>query len=156
MQRGVLEHLRAQPAEHTRAVLMPRPDGGNEWVDVTCPWPGYVAIEQIAADLIATPVTRAGLESVRRVVKRMAAQGQAELGWRSETVPVGEPRTWTWDGQEHTRQGEAVRCKLAARRPLTEAEAAAEAAHLAAEQARADERMEHFRAVLSGEAGAKR
>jgi hypothetical protein len=95
------------------------------------------------------PVTRARLESVRRAAKRLAADGLAELGWWHERVPIGEPRTWTYDGQEHSYQKEGTRRRLAARRPLTEAEAAAEAAVKAAEQAEWDERLAHFKASLS-------
>ena len=50
-------------------------------------------------------------------------------------MPIGEPQTWTYDGEEHTSQKEGERRKLAARRALTEAEAAAEAAWQATEQA---------------------
>ena len=132
MQREVLAYLRAQPAEHTASEWTDDYPASRETVDVTCPWPSFVPLERIAAAVIGEPVTRAGLESVRRVVKRMAAGGLAELGWWYERVPIGDPRTYTYQGQEHTWQKEGERRRLAARRSLTEAEAAAEDAHHAA------------------------
>lgn len=150
MQREVLAYLRARPCQHVSLELVRNPgtrvftstitgvteqDGYSEWVDVEHPWPGFVPLEWIAAAVIGEPVTRAGLESVRRAVKRLAAEGLAELGWWHERVPIGEPRTWIYDGEEHTSQGEGTRRKLAARRAFTEAEAAAEAAWQATEQA---------------------
>jgi len=150
VQREVLVYLRARPCQHVGPELVRNPgtrvftstitgvteqDGYSEWVDVEHPWPGFVPLEWIAAAVIGEPVTRARLESVRRAVKRLAAEGLAELGWWYERVPIGEPQTWIYDGEEHTSQAEGTRRKLAARRSLTEAGAAAEAAWQATEQA---------------------
>lgn len=149
VQRGVQEYLRAQPAEHTGQELERNEDGSSEWVDVACPWPGFVALDRIAAEVTGEPVTRAGLESVRRVVKAMAADGHAELGWWTEQVLIGEPRIYSYGsryedypGEVYTTQRKAERRKLAVRRALTEAEAAAEDAHYAAQQAKRDAAMQ--------------
>ena len=165
MQREVLAYLRARPCQHVSPELVRNPgtrvftstitgvteqDGYSEWVDVEHPWPGFVPLEWIAAAVIGEPVTRAGLESVRRAVKRLAAEGLAELGWWYERVPIGEPRTWIYDGQEHSYQKEGERRRLAARRPLTEAEAAAEAAWRAEQKAKADERYARIVAAATG------
>jgi len=149
VQREVLAYLRAQPAEHTVSEWTDDYPASRETVDVTCPWSSFVPLDRIAAAVIGEPVTRAGLESVRRVVKRMAAEGPAELGWWSERVPIGEPRTWTYQGQEHSYQKEGERRRLAARRPLTGAEATAEAAEQVAEQAKWEGQLAHLKAVLA-------
>jgi len=58
VQREVLAYLRAQPAEHTVSEWTDDYPASREIVDVTCPSPGFVPLDRIAAAVIGEPVTR--------------------------------------------------------------------------------------------------
>jgi hypothetical protein len=119
-QRAVLDYLASQPRQHRQRVY--RNDQGEEYEVqmggemVTRMWPRWVPLREVAEAIFGGPPARAQVESVRRAVKRLAAQNLAEITERDFRVELTRP----------SYPGEAVRrWLLCVRSPLTEAEDAA-------------------------------
>jgi len=157
-QRKILAWLEAQPREHTF-----QQNAGRGWEDVHCAYPAWQRIAVLAQAVYGHEPDRAETETVRRSVKRLAADGLAEAAIcdgsyeRKRSMP--KPRWWDdkprgkWDGTDTRWVGDLggpitveFGQVLCVRPPLTEAERAAEQADREADERRYQEALAAIRA----------
>jgi hypothetical protein len=160
-QRQILTWLGSQPREHS-TIVPPRNDDGS-WPEIALAFPAWERITTVACEIFGHEPTRAETETVRRSVKRLAADGLAETaicGGRYERRrTVRKPKWWDdkprgqWDGSDPRWVGDLggpitveFGRVLCVRPLLTDAERAAELEEREADERRYQEVLAAFRA----------